>query len=325
MAVFTPVSHEQTQALLANYSIGELRSLTGISAGIENTNYFLDTDQGHFVLTIFEVLKRDQVPFYVELMHWLAQNKVPVPLPQTRHDGQRISLLAGKPAIIVTKLPGQWVRDPSVQHCQLAAQTMGHIHLAGAHFAQRQPNLRGLSWWQTTAPGLMQFLSPAQQTMLNRALAHQTLLSESGQLKDLPSGPAHCDYFRDNVLFAENEGSAVMGGVIDFYFAGCDHWLFDVAVAVNDWCIDRSTGCLDELRTRAWLDAYRAVRPFTADEQRLWPDMLEAAALRFWISRLYDYFLPRPAQSLKPHDPSHFERILTLRMSGRPPSLLGHN
>lgn len=321
MAVFTSVSNTDAQALLADYTVGDLVSLTGIAAGIENTNYFLDTTQGHYVLTVFEVLTADQLPFYVELMHWLGERRIPVPLPQTRRDGQRISQLHSKPAIIVSKLPGQWVATPSVAHCRLAAATQARAHLAGAGFAVHQPNLRGLPWWRETAPGVEPFLTPAQATLLNTALEQQLALANSGQLDELPQGPSHCDYFRDNVLFAGTEAAPEMGGVIDFYFAGVDRWLFDVAVAVNDWCIERETGALIPEKVTAWLEAYAAVRPFTEAERRHWPAMLCAGALRFWISRLNDFFKPRPAQTLKPHDPTHFERILLRRLREAVPPL----
>jgi homoserine kinase type II len=321
MAVFTSVSNSEAQALLAQYRVGDFIELTGIPAGIENTNYFLDTTEGSFVLTVFEVLNHEQLPFYVELMHWLAQRQIPVPLPQTRRDGKRISTLHGKPAIIVSKLPGKWVSDPTVEHCELAAQTMARSHLAGADFNIRQPNLRGLDWWRKTAPEVAPFLTVEQESLLKEALEHQIRLSQSPSLAMLAQGPAHCDYFRDNVLFTGSELVPAMGGVIDFYFAGCDYWLFDIAVAVNDWCIDRTTGELQNDKVTAWLAAYAAIRPFTDAERRYWPDMLQAAALRFWVSRLYDFYKPRPAKTLKPHDPTHFERILSLRMTEQPPPL----
>jgi len=321
MAVFTSVSDDDAKRLLVDYQVGEFVALAGISAGIENTNYFLTTTKGEYVLTLFEVLTAQQLPFYVELMHWLAHKNLPTPLPQTRRDGTRISLLHDKPTIIVSRLAGQWVKEPSTLHCELAAQTMAHMHLAGQDFPIRQPNLRGVDWWQQTAPQVTEYLSAEQNDLLSKVLSEQVALTQSGRLDSLPSGPAHCDYFRDNVLFAGTLDKPVMGGVIDFYFAGCDHWLFDIAVAVNDWCIDRATGRLVTDKTLAWLRSYHAIRPLTAQELALWPNMLQAAALRFWISRLFDYYRPRPAETLKPHDPTHFERILRMRMSDRPPTI----
>ena len=321
MAVFTPVTEDDARALLQRYSLGELVALRGITAGIENTNYFLDTTQGAYVLTLFEVLSAEQLPFYIELMHHLASRGVPVPEPQTLLDGTRLTRLHDKPAAIVTRLSGGYEPEPSPAHCALAGQTLARAHLAAQDFPIHQPNLRGLAWWQATAPALAPFLDPGQATLLQETLDEQIDFAAQGMPARLPSGPAHCDLFRDNVLFDGTFESPHMGGFIDFYFAGCDTWLFDVAVSVNDWCIQRTTGAFVRRRLEAWLQAYHDVRPFTDEERAAWPTVLRAAALRFWISRLYDFYLPRPAQTLKPHDPRHFERILRLRSSQPAPAL----
>lgn len=321
MAVFTPVSDEDARELLARYTLGELVSLRGITAGIENTNYFLCTTQGEYVLTLFEVLTFEQLPFYIELMHHLASRGVPVPQPQTLRDGTRITELQGKPTAIVTRLSGGYEPEPGPMHCRLAGQTLARAHLAGKDFPIVQPNLRGLAWWRETAPKVLPFLDAAQAALLNRTLTEQINFAQGADYATLPSGPAHCDLFRDNVLFDGTYEDPRMGGFIDFYFAGCDTWLFDVAVSVNDWCIQRGTGAFMRRRVAAWLAAYHAVRPFTDAERTAWPAMLRGAALRFWLSRLYDFYIPRPAQTLKPHDPRHFERILQLRSTLPAPAL----
>ena len=321
MAVFTPVSDDDARQLLQNYSLGDLVSLRGITAGIENTNYFLNTTRGEFVLTIFEVLTAGQLPFYIDLMTHLAERGVPVPHPQPMHDGARLTTLHGKPCTIVTRLSGGYEPDPGPLHCAQAGETLARMHLAAADFPIRQANLRGLPWWQQTAPQVLSFLEAQQADMLRTTLAEQAAFAETAAYAALPFGPAHCDLFRDNVLFDGTYDSPRMGGIIDFYFAGCDTWLFDVAVSVNDWCIVRETGAFIPDRVQALLKAYAAVRPFTPEEREAWPLMLQAGALRFWISRLYDFFLPRPAQTLKPHDPRHFERILRMRRQTPAPRL----
>lgn len=313
MAVFTPVSDYDARALLAHFELGDLVSLRGITAGIENTNYFLATTRGEFVLTIFEVLTQAQLPFYIELMHHLASRGVPVPQPQTLRDGSRLTVLHGKPCAIVSRLPGGYEPAPGAAHCALTGATLARAHLAAQDFAVKQPNLRGLAWWAQTAPKVLPFLDAGQTQLLTQELAAQQHAAQSATWQKLPVGPSHCDLFRDNVLFAGTFESPLMGGFIDFYFAGCDTWLFDVAVSVNDWCIERDTGEFVPELVTAWLRAYAAVRPFTDEERQAWPTMLRAAALRFWLSRLYDFFLPRPAQTLKPHDPRHFERVLQAR------------
>jgi len=313
MAVFTTVTEGDAHQLLRQYDLGELVSLQGITAGIENTNYFLTTTQGEYVLTVFEVLTREQLPFYIELMHHLAKAGIPVPEPQTQHNGQRLGVLHGKPCAIVTRLSGGYEPDPGPVHCGLAGATLARAHLAGQDFGIRQPNLRGLTWWQATIPQLIPFLNAEQSALIQSTLKDQVAFAESAAYEHLPFGPAHCDLFRDNVLFDGTYETPRMGGFIDFYFAGWDTWLFDVAVSVNDWCIERHTGVFDNDKLDAWLAAYAAIRPFTSDEKQAWPVLLQAAALRFWVSRLYDFYLPRPAQTLKPHDPKHFERILRER------------
>jgi homoserine kinase, Neisseria type len=313
MAVFTPVSDDDARKLLQHYDLGELVSLRGITAGIENTNYFLYTTHGEYVLTLFEVLTAEQLPFYIELMNHLAERDVPVPHPQAMHDGRRLGELNGKPCTIVTRLSGGFEPDPSPSHCAQAGATMARMHMAAKDFGIRQPNLRGVNWWRDTAPKVLPFLDADQAEMLTSTLQEQVAFSQSAAYAALPFGPAHCDMFRDNVLFDGTYESPRLGGIIDFYFAGCDTWIFDVAVTANDWCIERETGAFIPEKLQAFLEAYAALRPFTPEERESWPTVLQAGALRFWISRLYDFFLPRPAQTLKPHDPRHFERILRQR------------
>ena len=313
MAVFTSVSDDDARKLLERYTLGDLVSLRGITAGIENTNFFLTTTHGEYVLTIFEVLTAQQLPFYIELMHHLAEHDIPVPQPQTLRDGSRLTSLHDKPAIIVTRLSGGYEPAPGPAHCALAGQTLARAHLAGKSFTIRQPNLRGLPWWRDTTPQVLPFLNPEQAGLLRQTLDEQISFAAGDIYPELPSGPAHCDLFRDNVLFDGTFEMPRMGGIIDFYFAGWDTWLFDVAVSVNDWCIEQATGVFDLEKLRAWLGAYAQVRPFTEAERRAWMTVLQAAALRFWLSRLYDFYLPRPAQTLKPHDPRHFERVLRER------------
>lgn len=321
MAVFTPVSDDDARQLLSQYDLGELVSLRGITAGIENTNYFLYTTQGEYILTLFEVLTHAQLPFYIELMHHLARSGELVPEPQTAKNGLRINTLHGKPCSIVTKLEGGYEPEPSAEHCRQAARALAKVHLAAQDFPLEQANLRGLNWWQENAPKVLPFLEPDQVLLLQSTLAEQVAYAQTEQYQSLPKGPAHCDLFRDNVLFAGTFENPKLGGFIDFYFAGCDTWIFDVAVGANDWCIDRLTGALDPEKTRAWLQAYAQVRPFTEGERGAWPIIIQAAALRFWISRLYDFYLPRPAQTLKPHDPRHFERVLLQRRQSVVPAL----
>jgi homoserine kinase type II len=188
---------------------------------------------------------------------------------------------------------------------------LAHMHLAGQDYNRSQPNLRSLPWWNETAPVVMPYLDEAQAALLQSELAYQNHIAQSAAYQGLPKGPVHADLFRDNVMF---EGETLTG-FFDFYFAGVDTWLFDLAVCLNDWCIDLPTGKHDSERAIALLDAYQAVRPLRSSERQLLPAMLRAGALRFWISRLWDFHLPRDAAMLVPHDPTHFERVLRMRQT----------
>ncbi|MGI4860236.1 MAG: homoserine kinase [Janthinobacterium lividum] len=328
MAVFTPVTESDLARWLTHYSLGDVIDFRGIASGIENSNFFLTTTRGEFVLTIFEQLHAQELPFYLNLMRHLAARGVPAPDPVPRDDGALQGLLHGKPAAIVTRLAGHAQLAPQAAHCAQVGAMLARAHLAGRDFGDTQPNLRSLDWWQATAPALYPHLDAAQRALLTCELAHQSAFFASDDYRQLPGGPCHCDLFRDNVLFvagaaadAGNADADRLGGFFDFYFAGCDAWLFDLAVTVNDWCVDLDSGALDLPRAQALLRAYQAVRPLTDIEARHWQDMLRAGALRFWVSRLYDFFRPRSAELLQPHDPGRFERTLRARIDAAPASV----
>lgn len=317
MAVFTPITPERAREILAHYELGELVSLRGIAAGIENTNYFLETSQGSWVLTVFERLSFEELPFYLELMRHLAAHGLPVPEPQRAKAGALMINFDGKPLAIVPRLPGRDVAEPSAHQCALMGEMLARMHLAAADFSHFQPNLRGIGWWKDTAPRLEPFLPAETFELLTEEVVFQDSFTRSAAFEALPKGAVHADLFRDNALI-EHAGSPQerVGGVIDFYFAGCTAWLFDLAVTMNDWCI-RADGGFDPARAQAMIEAYHAVRPLTEAERESWRTALRAAALRFWISRLFDLHLPRSAELLTPKDPSHFERILIARRSAR--------
>lgn len=310
MAVFTPVSLDELAPWAAQFPIGRVHALTGIASGIENTNFFLSADSGEYVLTIFERLRFEQLPFYLNLMRHLAERGVLVPAPIASNSGDILHTLHGKPASIVSRLHGHWQASPQPVHCAEVGAMLAKMHLAAQDYPLYQPNLRGLAWWNETTPVVLPFLSADNQDLLRAEMHFQQALAAADLYHALPRGPIHADLFRNNVMFDGDR----LTGFFDFYFAGCDTWLFDVAVTVNDWCIDLTSGQTDPARVRAMLDAYQAQRAFTADEKQAWPAMLRGAALRFWLSRLADFYLPREAELLTPHDPAHFERILRHRI-----------
>jgi homoserine kinase type II len=313
LSVFTPVSEAELAQWLRNYSVGGLAALEPIKAGIENTNYFVTTTQGRYVLTLFERLPAEELPFYLELMAHLARHGIPCPAPIADLSDRYLQHLNGKPAALVTRLPGRSVERPDAPACAELGLLLARMHLAGRSYAGYLENPRGAKWWRFAAREVMRFLDKASARLLEEELAFQ-----AGQrFPDLPRGPVHADLFRDNALFEHGR----ICGVIDFYFAGVDALLYDVAVCVNDWCLvdpaaDRR---LDAARARALLVAYHSVRPLSEGERRAWPILLRSSALRFWLSRLYDFHLPRPGMLVHAHDPRHFREILELRASGAAP------
>ena len=307
MSVYTPVSQAELAQWLAHYSVGALVACEPIEAGIENTNYFVTTTQGRYVLTLFERLPAEELPFYVNLMAHLARHGIPCPAPIADLSDQYLRTLKGKPAALVTRLPGRSLEHPGVAECAELGALLGRMHLAARSYSAYLDNPRGPKWWRFAAREVAPFLDEAQKALLESELEFQA----AHRFADLPRGPVHADLFRDNALFDNDR----ISGVIDFYFAGVDCLVYDVAVCANDWCLvdperDRR---LDEERTRALLAAADAVRPFSAFERAAWPSMLRAAALRFWLSRLYDFHLPRPGMLVHAHDPEHFREVLLLR------------
>lgn len=310
MAVFTEVSFDEAAAFLNVLNLGQLQRIKGATGGIENTNYFVDTDQGDYVLTLFERLTYEQLPFYLHLMKHLAAHGIPVPDPAANSKGEILHRLKNKPAAVVNKLRGHSELNPTVAHCAAVGEMLARMHLAGLDYPRKQPNLRGLPWWNETVPVLLSHLTPGQQSLLLGELAYQNHIAASSAYGSLPRGPIHADLFRDNVLFEGIE----LTGFFDFYFAGCDTFLFDIGICLNDWCVDLASGAHDAPRAEALLTAYQRVRQLTAQERTLLPAMQRAGALRFWVSRLWDVFLPRDAAVLQAHDPGHFERILRQRL-----------
>lgn len=334
MAVFTDVSPDDARALIATLDIGSLTSLRGIKAGIENSNYFLDTDRGHWVLTVFERLSFDELPFYLALMHHLAERGLPVPRPQARqrstvtpgrsHDDGSLAAphpqeallhaLHGKPCAVVNRLSGAHVMAPVEHHCAQVGAMLARMHLQARDLPLTQPNLRGLAWWTDVVPLITPFLTTAQCRCITDELAYQQSVAASPGARALPRGPVHGDLFRDNAMFEGDPGFEQLTGVFDFYFAGVDTFIFDMAICINDWCIDLDTGALVTSRAEALVAAYHSVRRLDDNEHRMLPAALRAAALRFWTSRLWDLHLPRDAKLLQAHDPAHFERVLHARI-----------
>jgi len=303
MSVFTPVASEQMAAWLKHYSIGTLMHLEGIAAGIENTNYYVTTTHGRYVLTLFEKLTQRELPFYLNLMAHLARHGIPCPRPIADLDNEYLGTLNGKPAAIVTCVPGKDLAQVGAAQCAAIGALLAEMHLAGGSYREQMPNPRGTPWREAVLPQVLPFLDQAQAALLREEMRFQS----QQPFDALPRSIIHADLFRDNVLW----NGAAIGGVIDFYFACTDALLYDVAIAVNDWCLESGDGAaLDHARTAALLNAYCEMRPVKAIECAAWPALLRAGALRFWLSRLHDFHLPRPGVLTYAKDPRHFERLL---------------
>jgi len=304
MSVFTLPTEEALARWVGDYAIGHLVAVEGIANGVQNSNFFVTTTLGRYVLTLFEDISRAELPYYLHLMAHLARHGLPVPAPIANRDNEYLGTLADKPAVLVSRLPGASVLEPSPAHCTRVGAMLAGLHLAGLAYGRRQPNPRGLQWRTKTAARVRPHLPENEAALLDGELRFQ----ESVDPARLPAGAIHGDLFRDNVLWADE----FIGGVIDFYFAGHDALLYDVAVTVNDWCAAPGGG-LDEERAYALLIAYHAARPFTPDERAAWPAMLRAAALRFWLSRAADLCSPRAGEMVLVKDPGEFRDILRQR------------
>jgi len=305
MAVFTRVERAELEGFLSDYRVGVLVGYAGIQGGTANTNYFVTTTDGEYVLTLFEELTREELPFFLDLTAHLAEHGIPCAHPVADVAGNYLKVLHHKPAALVARLPGIVVEQPRSGHCAAVGALLAQMHVAAGGLNAGRENPFGLRWQREATVRVADRL-PAPDA----ALLHAELNFQAGHIASgLPHGIIHADLFRDNVLFAEG----ALSGVIDFYFACEDDLLLDVAIAVSDWC-SLPEGELDMARANALLDDYHAQRTLIAAEREAWPTLLRAAALRFWLSRLYDYYFPRPGVITLTKEPEEFRRILEARI-----------
>jgi homoserine kinase type II len=326
MAVFTSLNIVQIQSYINIHfpHLGEVIVAQGIQAGIENTNYFVHTRKStkdieepiqKWVLTIFERLTKEQLPYYLGLMDYFANNNIPCPQPLKSIQTQEwIFDINNKPAVLATCLSGKSEDYPNEEQCFSMGKMLAQMHQVSLNYEQEQHrieqvNLRGISWWASVIPQVSPFLNEEKQKVLHETWLEQLFMMQSNDYVSLPRGAVHADLFRDNALIENNQ----ISGVIDFYFAGHDTLLFDFCVCSNDWCIDALTGELNQERYQAFLTAYESIRPFQNNEKKLLNLVFQTAAMRFWLSRLYDYYLPREAALIQAKNPDHFYRVLIAR------------
>jgi homoserine kinase type II len=301
MSVFTPVHEPQLIEFLKSFDCGALRSYAGIAAGIENTNYFVTTDQAQFVLTLFEHHKPDELPYFLDLMAYLSEHGIPTAHPLCSRDGSYLNTLNGKPAALVARLSGHAIETPSAETCRLMGAALGKMHTVSINFSGHRAPDRALPWAITIQTQLAEYLEPEDAALLADELATQAASPRS----HLPCGAIHADLFRDNALFEHGQ----LSGIIDFYYACNDALAYDLAVTVNDWCRD-DTHALDNARAQALIQGYQSVRALNTDERAAWPLLLRAAALRFWLSRLKDQCFPRAGELTYAKDPTVFKSLL---------------
>ena len=302
MSVYTEVGRDELVAFLNDYAVGELVSYEGISDGIENTNYFVNTEQGQFVLTLFEQHDFDELGYFLDVMTFFYQHDIPSAHPAADKQGQYLKTLCDRPAALVMRLSGRGVNSvATIAQCQQIGDVLGKMHVKGQQFESRRVTERGHDWREQIAEKVLPLLDHDAASLLQDELAFQ---ADYANL-DLPFGVTHSDLFRDNALFDGDE----LKGIIDFYYACDEYLLYDLAVAVNDWCIDEN-GLIEHKRYQSLMHAYLSHRELTETEQDCWNLMLRAAALRFWLSRLLDTHFPREGELTQLKNPDAFLKIL---------------
>ncbi len=310
MAVYTDVASEDLSAFLAGYDIGDLLAYKGIAEGVENSNFFLHTSRGYFILTLYEKrVSAEDLPFFLGLMEHLAARGLNCPQPVKNKKGQMLGKVAGRPAAIVTFLDGMWIRRPHAAHCSAVGEALAKLHLAGADFKLRRVNALSLAGWTPLTDACAERADSVQPSL------RQTIEDELAFLKKrwprgLPEGVIHADLFPDNVFFL---GSA-LSGLIDFYFACTDTLAYDVAICLNAWCFEPDHS-YNVTKGKALLSGYMRVRPLSAEECDAMPVLARGAALRFLLTRLVDWLDVPLGALVKPKDPLEYFRKLRFHQS----------
>jgi homoserine kinase type II len=318
MAVYTEVSDEELEAFVAEYDIGEVESCKGIAEGVENSNYLLQTDRATYILTLYEKrVARDDLPFFLGLMDHLAARDFQYPTPIHGNDGVALRDLCGRPAAIISFLSGMWPRRVNPAHCRALGAATARLHVAAADFSITRRNSLSLSGWRelvtATAAG-----ADGVSAGLGKILSEEIDYLDGAWPKNLPSGVIHADLFPDNVFFLHNE----LSGIIDFYFACNDFLAYDIAVCLNAWCFE-ADGSFNITKARNLVEGYATVRPFTAGEITALPVLARGAALRFLLTRLYDWLNHPEGALVKRKDPLEYLRRLTFHQSVARPAEYG--
>jgi homoserine kinase type II len=318
MAVYTEVGDDELARFVAEYDIGAVTSCKGIAEGVENSNYLLRTTRGSYILTLYEKrVKPEDLPFFLGFMEHLARNGIACPTPLHARDGQALRVLCGRPAAIVTFLDGMWPRQIQPVHCRLLGEAMARMHLAGAGFAIPRVNALSLSGWR----GLVEACLPRAGEVradLAPLIRDELEFLTTRWPDDLPAGVIHADLFPDNVFFLGDKVS----GIIDFYFACNDAFAYELAICLNAWCFERD-GDFNATKARLMLQAYRAVRPISDAETAALPLLARGSALRFLLTRLYDWLNHPAGAFVKRKDPLEYAHKLRFHQSVSSPGAYG--
>ncbi len=300
MSVYTQITRPQLDQFFSTYPLGEVIGFEGIEDGIDNTNYFVETTQGSFVLTLFETLTTDELPHFMRLLSHLVKHKIPCPGPQPDRQANLLRVLNNKPAAIFKRLPGIATSSPSIKQCREIGAQLANVHRSTQNYIFPIKNNNDLNWCKSLLNKIDAQLSAADRSLINDELLFQA----ANASVNLPQGVIHADLFRDNVLFVDNQ----LSGMLDFHSACYGSLLFDIAITANDWCCE--SGDLNADKLAALLSGYESLRPLEQLEKQHWQTMLRAAALRFWLSRLEHQLYPRPGDITQQRDPLIFRNIL---------------
>lgn len=310
MAVYTEVPDDILAEFIASYGLGNLHSYKGIAEGVENTNYIVHTDKGPFILTLYEKrVAREDLPYFLELMEFLAKSGVSCPVPLRDKDNNQLRELEGRPAALISFLEGFWVRRPKTSHCAALGQALAQFHLAGLEFNMSRANSLSVEQWPALYDGFAQQAKEQWPALCANIESELDFLMQNWP-QDLPKGVIHADLFPDNVFFLEQK----LSGVIDFYFACNDVLSYDIAICLNAWCFENDHS-FNMTKARALLKNYNRLRPLSSAEQDALPILARGAAMRFLLTRAYDWFHTPENAFVKPKDPMEYARRLAFHQN----------
>ena len=310
MAVYTDITEDDLRDFLTQYDVGELTSYKGIAEGVENSNFLLHTTREPLILTLYEKrVERADLPFFLGLMQHLADRGLSCPLPLPRRDGALLGELSGRPAALISFLQGMWLRKPEAKHCREVGRALAQMHLAGEGFQLTRPNALSLEGWKTLWEKSADRADEVEAG-LEEEIGSELAYLDSCWPRDLPFGVIHADLFQDNVFFLGDQ----LSGLIDFYFACNDMLAYDVAICLNAWCFEKD-GSYNLTKGMALLEGYDAVRPLAEPERDAQPVLCRGSALRFFLTRLYDWLTTPEGALVVKKDPLEYLRKLRFHRS----------